>query len=514
MTKPKYPQSDALELARLNAIRLLGLHENNTPEDRARAMGFVDNMYHGSKQDLQGGFKPGYDDNLSFVTPNPSFANQWIGKGRHTERIGDAAKAELQAVNDKYRAMKYKNMDYDSLNNLQGDEFTKEYDRRNALHKLEMQKEFGGMPSPDRIHSTVYPMRVKAKKTFDPENDMHHMHDFFAKNQIPQKLIDLYKTGNYMMYETKPVVAHLKSKGFDSMKLRESSDGDYTTVAMFDPAHIRSRFAAFDPARAHEAGLSYAEGGSTTDIDAMKLALMNKAKFMKGSKAPERLYHGTGNLESLHSFDPAMTGKGLDQLGSGFYFASDPQEASGYAMHAHNAPSRQGEGKIGGSSSPGVVAAHVNIQKPIRIGKNGMSLNDANVNLTHDQIKRIMGHAPNINHPDESPLGNHVDTSRGVTPQMIHDIAKLYTGNNLHALENDIFPDESTAYRNALHQVTGYDGVIKDFGNGRKHYVAWFPNQIKSAIGNKGGYDPANPDITMAKGGTVKDYITITERPL
>ena len=253
---------------------------------------------------------------------------------------------------------------------------------------------------------------------------------------------------------------------------------------------------------------------NTTDIDAMKLALMNKAKFMKGSKAKERLYHGTGNLESLTAFDPAMTGKGLDQLGSGFYFATDPQEASGYAMHAHNAPSRQGEGKIGGNSSPGVVAAHVNIKKPIRIGKNGMSLNDAKINLTHDQVKQIMGHAPNIHHPEESPLGNHVDTSRGVTPKMIHDIAKLYTGNNLHALENDIFPDEPTAYRNALHNVTGYDGVIKDFGNGRKHYVAWFPHQIKSAIGNRGTYDPNNPDITMKRGGTIKDHITITERPL
>jgi hypothetical protein len=29
--------------------------------------------------------------------------------------------------------------------------------------------------------------------------------------------------------------------------------------------------------------------GGTTDLDAMKLALMNKAKFMKGSKAKERL---------------------------------------------------------------------------------------------------------------------------------------------------------------------------------------------------------------------------------
>ena len=220
------------------------------------------------------------------------------------------------------------------------------------------------------------------------------------------------------------------------------------------------------------------------------------AQFRKGTKAKERLYHGTGNLEGLTSFDPATTGKGLDQLGSGFYLSNDPEEASGYAGDFHAHSGRE-------NPSPGVVAAHVNIKKPIRIGKKGMSLNDARVNLTHDQVKRIMEHAPNLRHPEESPLANHVDTSRGVTPQMIHDIAKLYTGNNLHALQNDIFPNDPTAYRQALHQTTGYDGVMKDFGNGRKHYVAWFPNQIKSAIGNRGTYDPNETDITKAKGGTI-----------
>ena len=86
---------------------------------------------------------------------------------------------------------------------------------------------------------------------------------------------------------------------------------------------------------------------------------------------------------------------------------------------------------------------------------------------------------------------------------MIHDIARMYTGNHLHALENDIFPNDPTAYRHALHKVTGHDGVIKDFGNGRKHYVAWFPEQIKSAIGNRGTYDPNDPDITKAHGGPI-----------
>ncbi len=335
MAKPKYPQSEALELARLNAIRMLGLHERNTPEDRARAMGFLDDVYHGSKQDLQGGFKPGYDDNLSFVTPKPEFANSWIGKGKHTERLGDAAKAERQSADDKYRAMKYKNMDYDSLNNLQGDEFHNEYDRRNALHKVEMKKEFGGMASPDRIHSTVYPMRVRAKKTFNPDTDMRHMQDFFAKDKTPQKLIDLYKTGNYLLYETKPVVAHLKSKGFDSMKLRESSDGDYTTVAMFDPAHVRSRFAAFDPARAHEAGLSYAQGGTVEPtVEQMKQELAEKEDVgsptrvlvnavgsggITGIKVPRHMLEGSRKLNKAGVMSGVYGMKSIDKARAKVY---------------------------------------------------------------------------------------------------------------------------------------------------------------------------------------------------
>lgn len=231
-----------------------------------------------------------------------------------------------------------------------------------------------------------------------------------------------------------------------------------------------------------------AKGGSAHD-KALKV-------FMKGTKAKERLYHGTGNLEGLTSFDPALTGKGTDQLGSGFYLSNDPEEASGYAgkFHAHTGQE---------NPSPGVIPAHVAIRNPIKIGKKGMSLNDARINLSHDQVKQIMEYVPDLRHPERSPLYNHVDTSRGVTPQMINDIAKLYTGNALHALENDLFYDNPTAYRTALNKVLGYDGVVKDFGNGRKHYVAWFPNQIKSAIGNRGTYDPNDPDITKAKGGQV-----------
>ena len=48
------PQADALETARKNAVTMLGLPPNNTPMDRAKALGYVDDvngaMYRGSHQ--------------------------------------------------------------------------------------------------------------------------------------------------------------------------------------------------------------------------------------------------------------------------------------------------------------------------------------------------------------------------------------------------------------------------------------------------------------------------------
>jgi hypothetical protein len=47
----KAPRADALETARKNAVKMLGLPENNTPIDRARAMGFTTEGFRGSSVD-------------------------------------------------------------------------------------------------------------------------------------------------------------------------------------------------------------------------------------------------------------------------------------------------------------------------------------------------------------------------------------------------------------------------------------------------------------------------------
>ena len=230
----------------------------------------------------------------------------------------------------------------------------------------------------------------------------------------------------------------------------------------------------------------------------------NLAKMLEGSAAKERVYHGTGNLENLRSFDPAMTGRGTDQLGSGFYFSTHPDEASGYAT-TFNPPHRGGEtSKIGGSSSPGVVPAYLSLKKPINI--KGSSLNDADVKLSQKHALEMIRRAPNIRHPEDTPLHDWFDLSRtgGVTDSMLRDVAKNYQGSSLNSLSNDFYRNNPTEFRHALRDVTGHDSVVQDFGDGRKHYVAWFPEQIKSATGNRGTYDLTSPDVNKAEGGEIR----------
>ena len=83
--------------------------------------------------------------------------------------------------------------------------------------------------------------------------------------------------------------------------------------------------------------------GGTTDLDAMKLALMNKGgtmpqherdanleKFLKDSAVKDRLYHGTS--AAFNQFDPKKIGSSTDEgwLGHGHYFTTDPSVAGAY----------------------------------------------------------------------------------------------------------------------------------------------------------------------------------------
>lgn len=265
----KSPQSDALITAQHNAALPvskggLGLRPDNTPMERAQELGYNKDVFHGTKQDIAGDFKPVYSDGLTFTTPNPDFASKWIGKGALQKRAGDTAEVERQAAYKEFRQLKDEVFNPVELNamGLKDAAFDAEYDRRSKLFRTAAERA-GLSYSDDSIHGNVLPLKVKSTNTFNPAVDSAVMTDYI-KTRYPEAdeaLYDMFKNGDYLVYEDPQAVQYLKDRGYDAMMLRESARQPNSTLAVFDPKNIRSRFAAFDPFKKDSANILAGFGG-------------------------------------------------------------------------------------------------------------------------------------------------------------------------------------------------------------------------------------------------------------
>ena len=81
--------------------------------------------------------------------------------------------------------------------------------------------------------SAVYPVVTKTKKPFVPSKDVDVLEELYGKDYLDAPFgsgfatfRDAMRDGNYLLYENKQVVDFLKSKGYDSMFLKESSGKD------------------------------------------------------------------------------------------------------------------------------------------------------------------------------------------------------------------------------------------------------------------------------------------------
>lgn len=202
-------------------------------------------------------------------------------------------------------------------------------------------------------------------------------------------------------------------------------------------------------------------------------------EFFKDSQVRDKsgnlkvVYHGSGT--EFYVFDAKMTGLGNDQYGNGFSFTTDKEVADGYRSATLPGESN----KLGGSDKPTTISAYLNIKNPLIV--DGMTLMDADVDITQDQAYKIMKYSPVIYDIDETPLWDWEDISglKKIPERLIKDVAQNYTGSSLLPLEGDFFRGNAGAFRKAVRDVLGYDGVVHTFDSGEQHYVAWFGNQIK-----------------------------------
>lgn len=192
---------------------------------------------------------------------------------------------------------------------------------------------------------------------------------------------------------------------------------------------------------------------------------------------PIPLYHGSST--EFNSFDPSTLGKGNDSWGNGFYFTDQKSVAEGYMSESD-------------SPTANVKEFYLNMTNPLYVdGKENMSLN--NVTFTSAQAANILKQHPEAylqpdnEEGDMSFLGDYAPNywdkthhTEAELNQMIDQVSKEYFNDaSWVEIENIFGKDHGSAFLHAVHKETGNDGVVVDFGEDGKHYVAWFPTQMK-----------------------------------
>lgn len=185
------------------------------------------------------------------------------------------------------------------------------------------------------------------------------------------------------------------------------------------------------------------------------------SKVVDAEGLPLVVYHGTG--DSFDTFDPAKIG-GNYRWSKGFYFAATPEAASEYAMSATDAsPAQRG--------IPGVFAG-----SPADTGRGGANVMPVYLAMSNPLVRTARGDMS----PDQS-------TDRNIEKWM------------------------------AEARANGNDGLIVKpgaaFGDRGPIYIAFRPEQIKSATGNTGAFDPANPDIRFNSGEEQRYDATYESEP-
>jgi hypothetical protein len=229
----------------------------------------------------------------------------------------------------------------------------------------------------------------------------------------------------------------------------------------------------------------------------------NASKIVNPAGMPQRVYHGTTAPENFTEFAvgyPVERGDDYEffDIGSGAdprtylgsHFSREPNVANKFAEGLYGERQFQTEGGR-------VIPAYLNIREPF-------------VTTDEDMLKRML--RGNYSHPDVD-----YEIQREAMERWGGDIEpayKLYDMDpvareeiNQRALEIGAQADEpdfslsremAETYRGNL-QNKGYDGIIyENQVEGGLSYVAFQPQQIKSATANSGEFNPASPNFLRA----------------
>lgn len=201
------------------------------------------------------------------------------------------------------------------------------------------------------------------------------------------------------------------------------------------------------------------------------------SKVVDAQGKPLVVYHGTRGAFTV--FDYSKIGEQGRAEGAGFYFTNNRSVASGYGQP---------------------MEVYLSIQKPMAYDAKPFSTS---------VVQKIVARVAELESQDEGGdiadgfLANFGDVRSEGLKRVIKTAADMIAADEtaLDQLSGIVGSGVRPQFVNqATRDVTGFDGVVASgFSNAgdaeNRIYVAFFPEQIKSATGNRGTYDPADPSI-------------------
>ena len=207
-----------------------------------------------------------------------------------------------------------------------------------------------------------------------------------------------------------------------------------------------------------------------------------ESKLVDDEGIPQLWFHGSPT-SGFSSFNPSKSGSNGDIHGPGYYFTDDITLADDYSD------------TISPRETPGVYPAFIKMEKPIVLeGVDGMK----QTSITKQQAYKFLKRAPDILDPN-GPISNWLDTDgKPPTDAQLREIAESYDGSSFMVMENDFYPGQTEVFLDNAKEIMDADGLlIKGMDGLPDVAVSWDNKNIKSAIGNKGNFDPDSADIRM-----------------
>ena len=222
------------------------------------------------------------------------------------------------------------------------------------------------------------------------------------------------------------------------------------------------------------------------------------SKVVNEDGTPKVVYHGSP--ADFNTFSLKYLGTNGTNEGYGFYFTDDKEIAESYSKGTEAQRHQGADGKL--------FEVYLDIKKP---------LSDTEVTMRRSEFRKFLMEMNKQVDEDGEPLdflSNYGDVSWEGLQSVINSAMEVeYDGsdsdvNMIHSIINGCGNMEMVF--NVLRKTTGYDGIIvKDatWGGDQTIYVAFNPNQIKSATDNVGTFDKGNPDIRFSSRNTQESQV-------